>query len=420
MRSPACPTSGTNGNTLALYGTSYSSSATYAGGTIYYPYPQVSPTCTGTGAHCANSGTATGFTVDLVSGGGHIVAYNLTGQDTPPMETVDDPGANYTVGDVLAVPALGGSGSNATLTVTQICSNAIAPVTNAASGINNVNDASGTNASGWPDPNRTAGSYVAAHATAFGVSANVTFIASIAPNGVMTVSSTTGGLSPGDAITFSGQTNAAFIKYDSTNDSVGNACGGSTCTGNNGSCTTGCTYLIAGATNVSSTTMSSWTSQQLLNLMDNKQSKQTWNTALVAPAINAYIQQGFNMTAAVTSTSTSSPTPTTSTANDTATATSAPAPASKLSISISSPTNGALIRGNGSVNIASSASDTTSIQKITIKGDDNVLYTCTGVHSCATTWQGKNISKGTHVISATATDSFGSTSSASITILDLK
>jgi chitodextrinase len=96
------------------------------------------------------------------------------------------------------------------------------------------------------------------------------------------------------------------------------------------------------------------------------------------------------------------------------------APALPLSISISSPANGATIHGNGSVNIASNASDSTSIESITIKGDSNVLFTCASATSCSATWQGKSITKGTHVISATAVDAFGSTSSVSVTILALK
>lgn len=88
-------------------------------------------------------------------------------------------------------------------------------------------------------------------------------------------------------------------------------------------------------------------------------------------------------------------------------------------IAISSPTNGTTIRGNGSVNIAANASDGNSLRSITIKGDSNILITCTGTTSCSATWQGKKISQGTHVVSATATDSLGLQSTSSVSILAL-
>ena len=89
-------------------------------------------------------------------------------------------------------------------------------------------------------------------------------------------------------------------------------------------------------------------------------------------------------------------------------------------VSISSPKNGTTIKGNGSVNIVSSASDANSINSITIMGDNSVLLTCSNTTSCSATWQGNNISNGTHVISVTASDQFGLQASSSITILALK
>ena len=183
----------------------------------------------------------------------------------------------------------------------------------------------------------------------------------------------------------------------------GSACSGSACTGSGGVGT----YKLTGANpTVGSQAISGYAAQQWLNVLHKETSRTGTQTRQLARSIPTSKPASVMW---ILARAPAAPAPS---------ATSAPVP--KLSISISSPTNGTLIRGNGSVNIASNVSDTTSIQKITIKGDDNVLYTCTGVHSCATTWQGKNISKGTHVISATATNSSGLTSSASIMILDLR
>jgi chitodextrinase len=90
------------------------------------------------------------------------------------------------------------------------------------------------------------------------------------------------------------------------------------------------------------------------------------------------------------------------------------------SVVINSPANGATIKGNGSVNIASRASDPNGIHSITIMGDGVILQTCTGTTSCSVTWQGKIVAKGTHVITATATDNFGLQASATVTVLALK
>jgi chitodextrinase len=89
-------------------------------------------------------------------------------------------------------------------------------------------------------------------------------------------------------------------------------------------------------------------------------------------------------------------------------------------VAISSPTNGVLIKGNEGISIVSSASDATAIKSITIMGDNQILHTCASTASCSVTWQGKSISRGTHVIQAIATDQFGLTTSKSITILALK
>ena len=90
---------------------------------------------------------------------------------------------------------------------------------------------------------------------------------------------------------------------------------------------------------------------------------------------------------------------------------SAPAPA----VTINSPTNGAIV--NGSANIAVSANSANGIASITITADGNPLARCTSVASCATTWQKKKITQGTHVIGAIATDMKGLPANASVTIV---
>ena len=89
-------------------------------------------------------------------------------------------------------------------------------------------------------------------------------------------------------------------------------------------------------------------------------------------------------------------------------------------VTISSPSNGTVIKGNGDINIAASASDASGIQTITITADSKILHTCTGTTSCSTTWQRHNVSRGTHVVRVTAIGAFGLQSNASVTIVDLR
>ncbi len=89
-------------------------------------------------------------------------------------------------------------------------------------------------------------------------------------------------------------------------------------------------------------------------------------------------------------------------------------------VTISSPSNGAVIKGYGNINIAATASDPNGVQTITIKGNSTTLLTCTSTTSCSTTWPASTLSRGTHVISVTATDKFGLQSSASVTVVDLR
>jgi Bacterial Ig domain len=89
-------------------------------------------------------------------------------------------------------------------------------------------------------------------------------------------------------------------------------------------------------------------------------------------------------------------------------------------VNISSPADGTKLNSNGTINIAASASDASGIASITIKGDSTTLNKCTNTTSCSAQWQGKNITKGTHTISATAINNAGTTGSASVTILSTK
>lgn len=89
-------------------------------------------------------------------------------------------------------------------------------------------------------------------------------------------------------------------------------------------------------------------------------------------------------------------------------------------IAVSSPRNGTLVKGNGSVTITATASDINGIKSIAIMDDGNILLTCSGATSCSTTWQGKQISQGSHVIGVTATDAYGLQSTSSVSILALK
>jgi chitodextrinase len=96
-------------------------------------------------------------------------------------------------------------------------------------------------------------------------------------------------------------------------------------------------------------------------------------------------------------------------------------PPSPPSVAINSPANGATIRNNGAINIASSAVSTNSrIVSIAITVDRNQLLTCANTTTCSATWPGKSVSMGTHTIGATATDANGSQASTSIIITDLK
>jgi len=215
------------------------------------------------------------------------------------------------------------------------------------------------------------------------------------------------------------------------------------------------------------------------------QSKDNWNTALMAAAVNNYIKTGFGITATTSPSSTTPPSvPTglagtaasstqvnlswtastdnvgvagynvfrngtkvgsiqttsyqdtglsagttyiyTVSAYDVAGNTSAQSGGVSIStpigltVAITSPANGSVLKGNGSVNIAVTASDAVAVPSITIMADSNVLYTCTNTSSCSATWHGQSITQGTHTIGATAVDQKGNHGSASVAILAVK
>ena len=89
------------------------------------------------------------------------------------------------------------------------------------------------------------------------------------------------------------------------------------------------------------------------------------------------------------------------------------------SVAMSSPRNGTMFKA-GSLSVASSASDASGIASITISVDSNPFLTCSNATSCSTALQATSLPRGTHVISATASDQWGLTASASASVLFLQ
>jgi hypothetical protein len=284
---------------VILYGTSFSTTFT---GTLYYPWYRVTLSC----VSCANGGSARGAQSDIISAGGQIVAIYPIGSDNSWVgETYNSAGINYTVNDTLnAVPgaACNGNGTvcshgwswNGTTNTgsgMQIKVNSLAVNRVAAAGCNfttnNNIDPTASNPNGctYPDPNRTLGSL---YATRVGATANAMFTG-VVSSGTLTVTSITGTLNLGDAITWSGQTKSDYIRGNSTTRYT--LCSPN-CTGASGNGTYALTGINA---TVGSTSMSSWNYQQWLNLADN-QSKQTWDTTLTACYANQYLNAGFGRT----------------------------------------------------------------------------------------------------------------------------
>lgn len=289
-------------------------SGTYTSGTGVIVLTLVNPVSFGTGVSVSLSGmlgTGNVGSLNRNAGGGPFNSIATTSGTTL---TLQGPtGLSMTItGGAAAVAEFSfngttTAGSGMVLTVPSGTSG-LAINTIGATGCNfaggqNAIDAAGANTCSYSDPNRTAGSYVADNAVAFGVSANTTFTGATSGAGcgtsgscVLTASVATGVLGLGDAVTWSGQSKHDYIKGDGSSRSAA-TCGGSACTGNNGSCTTNCTFLMTGINAVqSSILMSDWTASQFLALADN-QSKQTWNQNLRACKVNDYIRGGFGMTA---------------------------------------------------------------------------------------------------------------------------
>lgn len=311
-----CSVDSAASKTIIIFGTNFSAAlpaanggATFTG-TLYFPWYNVRLSDAGVVGHyhCTVAPGA-----EIISIGGSIAYVGIQGSDNGwSGEVSDDPGANCAANDVLtAAPGATCSNNNSNdancahgfsyngTTTTgsglQITLDTVTANTVSASGCtlasNNLVDPTGINTLGcsagvYVDPNRTAGSYFS---TLAGSTANCTFTASVSA-GTMTVSANNGcALSIGDAITWSGQTKADFIKGNSTTNPT--LCSPN-CTGtgsNNG------TYALAGGQTVGSTTISDWTAQQLLNAMHN-QTKSNWKTTLTACALNTYIKAGFGAT----------------------------------------------------------------------------------------------------------------------------
>ena len=96
----------------------------------------------------------------------------------------------------------------------------------------------------------------------------------------------------------------------------------------------------------------------------------------------------------------------------------APTPPTVL---ISSPANGTVLRGHTNLNVATTASDSSSaIASITITAGSQTLKTCTNTTSCSASLPGWDIPRGTLVITATASDTAGQNTSTSVTVVSLR
>jgi hypothetical protein len=183
-----------------LFGTTAGSSFS---GTMY------TPTLPGSAPGSPNftyGGAGTGLVALMFSVGGSVPSNGiyLLGDDAISGNYELPAGAGYSGGDVLNFT--NGTGTGAQLTVGSLCSNTINT---------SLFDPTGTNSNGWPDPNRQPGAYYATGGNALTGStwtptANGTGTGSIT-NGVLTLTSFTGPLSNGDAITWTGATKSDYI-----------------------------------------------------------------------------------------------------------------------------------------------------------------------------------------------------------------
>jgi hypothetical protein len=88
-------------------------------------------------------------------------------------------------------------------------------------------------------------------------------------------------------------------------------------------------------------------------------------------------------------------------------------------VAIHSPANGATIRNDGHINITSSATDPAGIASITITADSKIILTCSNTTSCSAELESRSLTRGTHMIAATAISKNGLQGRASVTIVDL-
>lgn len=201
------------------------------------------------------------------------------------------------------------------------------------------------------------------------------------------------------------------------------------------------------------------------------QSKDNWNPALMAAAVNDYLRAGFGMTATLTSTtysnpitststpttttastttsttttsSTTSPTTTTSPTSTTTSTTTSPTTSTTSSsttttpttttspttatvsppvpptVILASPANGTVVKGNAAVNVSVSVSDAAAIASIAVLIDGVRYMACSGTAVCSAIVQNKAVSQGVHVISAQAVDAAGAIGQASASVTWLR
>ena len=286
---------------------------TYAGGTIASFGSPTASACTTFPSGCSSnvfpsvplvyapghSGSGTGATANISVDNGKVSGFQLTAQ-----------GSSYTAGDVLSVApsSIGGSGGATNFSIT---------VTGAASFIFSFGTPSSSVCTGGGCTANTTGTYngvtlIGPHgATATanvtvtsGAVSSVAFVSSTPGfyiNDVLTAAaSSIGGLAntgAGNTVYSPAPTigNANFTVSPATFAAgTANSCGtGVPCTGNGGNGTYALTNL--NPTVGGGTSMSSYSAQQLINLMRN-QFKGNWKTALTACATNTYIKQGFGYT----------------------------------------------------------------------------------------------------------------------------
>jgi hypothetical protein len=73
-------------------------------------------------------------------------------------------------------------------------------------------------------------------------------------------------------------------------------------------------------------------------------------------------------------------------------------------VSFTSPVNGAVLKGNGGVNISVAAADESGIGSIVVSIDGTAVTTCKNTTTCTYTWNGKSITSGQHTISVVVID----------------